>query len=66
MAATREIAAFDLVELTEPVDAAPAGARGGVLEIDTEGTATVEITEPELEGLERIVFCPLSTLRPAG
>ena len=66
MAATREIAAFDLVELIEPVDAAPAGARGGVLEIDTDGTAMVEITEPELDGLERIVFCPIATLRPAG
>lgn len=65
MAATREIGAFDLVELTEPVDAAPAGARGGVLEIDSDGTAMVEITEPELEGLERIVFCRTSTLRPA-
>ena len=66
MAATREIAAFDLVELIEPVDAAPAGARGGVLEIDTGGTAMVEITEPDLDGLERIVFCPISTLQPAG
>ena len=72
MAATREIAAFDLVELIEPVDAAPAGARGGVLEIDSDGTAMVEITEPELElelefeGMERIVFCPISGLRPAG
>jgi len=66
MAATREIAAFDPVELTEPVDAAPAGARGGVLEIDSDGTAMVEITEPELEGVERIVLCPISRLRPAG
>jgi len=66
VAATREIAAFDLVELIEPVDAAPAGARGGVLEIDSDGTAMVEITEPEREGLERIVFCPISGLRPAG
>jgi hypothetical protein len=63
--ATREIAAFDLVELTEPVDAAPAGARGGVLEIASDGTAMVEITEPELDGLERIVFSPVSRLRPA-
>jgi len=66
VAATREIAAFDLVELIEPVDAAPVGARGGVLEIDSDGTAMVEITEPELEGLERIVFCPMSGLRPVG
>lgn len=66
MAVTREIAAFDLVELAEPVDAAPAGARGGVLEIAPDGTATVEVTDPELEGLERIVFCPVSALRPAS
>ena len=65
MAATRAIAAFDPVELTEPVDTAPAGARGAVLEIDADGTAMVEVTEPEFEGLERIVFCPLSVLRPA-
>jgi hypothetical protein len=66
MAVTREIAAFDLVELAEPVDDAPAGARGGVLEIAPDGTAMVELTEPELEGLERIVYCPLSALRPAS
>jgi hypothetical protein len=48
--------AFDLVELTEVVDAASAGARGAALEIDPEGTAIIEVTEPELEGLERIVF----------
>ncbi len=66
MAVTREIAAFDLVELTEPVDAAPAGARGGVLEIGPDGRAMVEVTDPELEGLERIVFCPVSALRPAS
>ncbi len=66
MAVIREIAAFDLVELAEPVDAAPAGARGGVLEIAPDGTAMVEVTEPELEGLERIVFCPVSALRPAS
>jgi hypothetical protein len=66
MAVIREIAAFDLVELAEPVDAAPAGARGGVLEISPDGTAMVEVTDPELEGLERIVFCPVSALRPAS
>ena len=66
MAVTREIAAFDLVELAEPVDAAPAGARGGVLEIAPDGTAMVEVTDPEFEGLERIVFCPVSALRRAS
>jgi hypothetical protein len=64
MAATQAIAEFDLVELTEAVDAAPAGARAGVLEIDPDGIAMVEVTEPELEGLERIVFSPVSALRP--
>lgn len=64
MAVTREIVAFDLVELAEPVDAAPAGARGGVLEIAPDGTAMVEVTYPELEGLERVVFCSVSALRP--
>ena len=66
MAVTREIAVFDLVELAEPVDVAPAGARGGVLEIAPDGTALVEVTDPELEGLERVVFCPVSALRPAS
>ncbi|MFL5907661.1 MAG: hypothetical protein ACJ75Z_08705 [Solirubrobacterales bacterium] len=66
MAATRAISAFDLVELTEPVDAAPAGARGAVLEIAPDGTAMVEVTEPDLEGLDRIVFSPVSALRPAS
>lgn len=66
MAVTREIVAFDLVELAEPVDAAPAGACGGVLETAPGGTAMVEVIEPELEGLERIVFCPVSALRPTS
>ncbi len=60
---TREIAVLDLVELAVAVDAVPAGARGGVLEIAADGTAMVEMTEPELDGLERIVFCPISALR---
>jgi hypothetical protein len=66
MAATRAISAFDLVELTEPADSAPAGARGAVLEIAPDGTAMVEVTEPDLEGLDRIVFSPVSALRPAS
>lgn len=61
-----EIAAFDLVELAEPIDAAPAGARGGALETAPDGTAMVEVTEPDLEGLERIAFCPVSALRPVS
>jgi hypothetical protein len=63
MAVIREIAAFDIVELTESVDDAPAGARGGVLELRPGGTAMVEITEPELGSAARIVFAPLRKLR---
>ncbi len=66
MAVARDIAAFDFVELVEAADAAPAGARGGVLEIAPDGTAMVEVIEPELEGLDRIVFCSVSGLRPAS
>lgn len=65
MATTRQIEQFDIVELIEPVDAAPAGARGGVLEFigDAHDVAEIEITEPELEGLESIVYAPLDKLR---
>jgi hypothetical protein len=65
MAVTREIAAFDIVELTERVDDAPAGARGGVLELRRDGVAMVEITDPVLDGAARIVFAPLDKLRAA-
>lgn len=63
MAVVREIAAFDIVELTEAVDDAPAGARGGVLELRPENKALVEVTEPELDAAARIVFVPLRKLR---
>jgi hypothetical protein len=63
MAVTHEIAAFDVVELIEAVDDAPAGARGGVLELRSEGKAMVEITEPVLDAAARIVFVPLAKLR---
>jgi hypothetical protein len=63
MAVIREITAFDIVELTEPVDDAPAGARGGVLELRPGGKAMVEITEPTLDAAARIVFAPLRKLR---
>jgi len=49
MAVVCEIAAFDRVELIEPVDDAPAGARGGVLELGDGDTAMVEITTPGLD-----------------
>ncbi len=63
MAVVREIAAFDRVELIEPVDDAPAGARGGVLELREGDTAMVEITTPELDPAARIIFVPLAKLR---
>jgi hypothetical protein len=66
MAVVREITAFDRVELIEPVADAPAGARGGVLELRDGDTAMVEITTPELEPAARIVFVPIAKLRRVG
>ncbi len=63
MRAVREITAFDLVELLEPVSDAPAGARGGVLEVRPDDTAVIEITAPGLDPAERIIFAPLTKLR---
>jgi len=63
MAVTHRIAEFDIVELTEPVDEAPAGARGGVLELRPHETAMIEITEPRMDGASRIMFVPLTKLR---
>ena len=63
MSTARAISAFDLVELTEPVDDAPAGYRGAVLELTDTATAMVEVTAAELDAAERIVFAPLSSLR---
>ncbi len=63
MAVAREIAAFDLVELLEPIDDAPAGARAGVLELRDGDVAMVEVTSPELDPAARVVFVPLGKLR---
>lgn len=63
MAVAHEIAAFDIVELTERVDDAPAGARGGVLELREGDMAMIEVTKPDLGPAARIVFAPLSKLR---
>jgi len=63
MAVVREIGAYDRVELLEPIDDAPAGARGGVLELRDGEVAMVEITTPELDPAARIVFVPLANLR---
>ena len=63
MAVVREITAFDRVELLEPIHEAPAGARGGVLELRDGDVAMVEITPPELDPAARVVFVPLTKLR---
>ncbi|MGH2854265.1 MAG: hypothetical protein ACRDLF_08765 [Solirubrobacteraceae bacterium] len=66
MPALREITAFDLVELIEPIDDVPAGARGGVLELRDDDRAIVEITSLPLDSVDRIIFVPLTKLRRAG
>lgn len=63
MAVAHKIAAFDIVELTERVDDAPAGARGGVLELREGNMAMIEVTKPTLGPAARIVFAPLSKVR---
>jgi hypothetical protein len=64
MPAIRDIAVGDLVELTEPVDAAPAGARGGVTDVLGEGKVIVELTTlPQEPILDRVVVVPVATLR---
>jgi hypothetical protein len=63
MAVAHKIAEFDIVELTESAFDAPAGAKGGVLEIRPDGIAMLEILEPELDAAARIVFAPVDTLR---
>jgi hypothetical protein len=63
MAVAHKVGAFDIVELTEPIDDAPAGARGGVLELHDRDTAMVEVLEPKLGPAARIVFVPLTKLR---
>jgi hypothetical protein len=64
MAITHRVAEFDIVELIEPADDAPAGARGGVLELyPADDTAMVEVLEPPLDPAARIVFVPVAKLR---
>ena len=61
---TRAIELFDLVELLEPVDAAPAGAQGPVIEWLRDGTvAEIEIKKPKLDGLDAIVYATRDQLR---
>ena len=63
MPTLHEITTYDLVELTEPVEKIPAGARGGVLELRDGGRAMVEITSLPLDAVDRIIFVPLYKLR---
>jgi hypothetical protein len=64
MAVDQKIARYDKVELLEPIEAAPAGARGPVIYFLNGGeVAEFELTEPRLEGLDGIVYAPLSKLR---
>lgn len=63
MAITDKINPFDIVELTERIDDAPAGSRGGVLELYTPEVAMVEVLEPKLNAAARIVFVPLDKMR---
>lgn len=66
MAVVREIATFDRVELTEPVDASPIGARGGVLELHDGKAAMVEIITRKLDPAARVDVVPLAKLRRGG
>jgi hypothetical protein len=64
MATAHDIALNDWVEVLEPLDAAPVGARGGVVDLLRDDVVMVEIVEPDLgDGLDRIVVAPLSKLR---
>jgi len=67
MPTTDKLEVLDIVELAEPVEDIPAGATGGLLELNDDDTAMVEITSlPELDVLDRIIFPPLSKLRRIG
>jgi hypothetical protein len=64
MAAAREIAVGERVELAEPVDRAPAGTRGGITDVLRDGKVIVELTSlPPEPVLDRIVIVPIGKLR---
>jgi hypothetical protein len=64
MPATHEITLYDTVELIADVETAPAGARGGVVELLDGDKAMVEVTTMALVPLlDRIVVVPLAKLR---
>ena len=62
-----ELNVGDMVELTNAVDAAPPGAKGGVTDILDEDRVIVEVTTLPLEPvLDRIVVVPPAILRVIG
>ena len=64
MAVTKHITAYDIVELAEAVEDAPAGARGGVLDLFPDDKAMIEITSlPGEMDIHRIIVAPLDKLR---
>jgi hypothetical protein len=64
MATVREIAIGERVELTEPVERAPAGAKGGITDVLGDGKVIVELTSlPAEPVLDRIVVVPAAKLR---
>jgi len=64
MAVAHKIAAFDVVELTERVDDAPAGARGGVLELCEGDMPMIEIRTEQDVGVP--IGAPLFNERVTG
>jgi len=64
MPIAHEITLYDTVELTADTETAPAGARGGVVELLEGDKAMVEVTTMPAEPLlDRIVVVPLAKLR---
>jgi len=64
MPIAHEITLYDTVELTADTETAPAGARGGVVELLDGDKAMVEVTTVPAEPLlDRIVVVPLAKLR---
>jgi hypothetical protein len=64
MPVAHKIALYDTVELTDAVETAPAGSRGGVVELLDDDKAIVEVMTMPLEPtLDRIVVAPLAKLK---
>jgi hypothetical protein len=65
MAVVEKIALFDWVELLEPIDDAPLGARGALVDFLGDGYTLVEVMEPRLDDMP-VVCAHLSALRGLG